>query len=280
MSRRRLSLLSVILLGLVLAGPSLALAVSYNFTTISVPGASYTVAQGINDAGRVVGFTNAQGFLSHPGGSLTTFDFPGADATGAYGINRSSEIVGSADSGPLTQGFLTDTSVSFFGTVVVPGASYTVPQGNNDAGQVVGFIGDSSGGVHGFLQNRDGSSIWIDFPGALYSDAYGVNNFGQIVGGFDDANLVTHGYLLDTNGSFTQIDFPGAIFTQLRGINAGQIVGRFRDAAGVMHGFLLDTYGFTQIDVPGASSTGIRGINNLGQIVGDFDGGGFVGTPN
>ena len=67
------------------------------FTTISVPGASYTYAYGINDVGQIVGEScnaslECQSFLD-TGGVFTTISVPGAN-TSARGINDAGEIVG------------------------------------------------------------------------------------------------------------------------------------------------------------------------------------------
>jgi probable HAF family extracellular repeat protein len=62
------------------------------FTTIDVPGAFSTEAQGINSAGEVVGYytvtevSPAHAFL-FSNGTFSFFDYPGADQTAAYGIN-------------------------------------------------------------------------------------------------------------------------------------------------------------------------------------------------
>jgi probable HAF family extracellular repeat protein len=52
----------------------------------------------------------------------------------------------------------------------------------------------------------------------------------------------------------------------------GRIVGQFTDSHGNAHGFLYEEESFCQIDYPSASGTSLLGINNLGQIVGMFNG--------
>src|SRR5215472_5727743 len=70
----------------------------YNFTTIDVPGATFTQASGINNAGQIVGvFSDApavnQGFLKD-GATFTTIGVPGVSNTQAHGINDLGQIVG------------------------------------------------------------------------------------------------------------------------------------------------------------------------------------------
>jgi probable HAF family extracellular repeat protein len=76
-----------------------------------VPGALETVANGINDAGQVVGYygdiSGTHGFLLDVDGSYTTIDLPGARETIPSGINDAGQIVGSyVDAGGTHHGFL------------------------------------------------------------------------------------------------------------------------------------------------------------------------------
>src|SRR5262249_22268165 len=77
------------------------------FTTIDVPGASFTEAHGINDAGQIVGsFTDGDhGFLKDAA-TFTTIDAPGAILTGALGINDAGQIVGLFDDATGRHGFV------------------------------------------------------------------------------------------------------------------------------------------------------------------------------
>ena len=71
---------------------------SNTFTSIDVPGATDTQANGINTGGQIVGtyFDPAtHGFLDS-GGSFTPIEIPGATGTRAFGINTGGQIVGSS----------------------------------------------------------------------------------------------------------------------------------------------------------------------------------------
>jgi uncharacterized membrane protein len=256
---------------------------SGSLTQIDVPGATFTQALGINDAGQIVGAFDKSSFSPLPthgfldtGGNFTQIDVPGANLTQANGINDAGQIVGNFDDNKGGHGFL-NTGGSFT-QIDVPGARLTRAYGINDAGQIVGVYGISPSTIdHGFL-DTGGSFTQIDVPGAIQTRVYGINGVGQIVGSFF-SGTGNHGFL-DTGGSFTQIDVPGATFTQALGINdAGQIVGSFSNSTGT-HGF-LDTGGnITQIDVPGASKTGANGINDTGQIDGWTTVSGATGDPH
>ena len=89
----------IVLFGTVLnTRASGALVPSYSFTTINVPGATNTQANGINNRGEIVGsFTDAtgtHGFI-YSAGTFTTINVPGATGgTEAYGINDNGHVVG------------------------------------------------------------------------------------------------------------------------------------------------------------------------------------------
>jgi len=94
----RSALTIILLLAGYLAFSALVAAQSYQTATVDVPGATATVACGINDKGQVVGaYTDSSGqihgFLDS-GGAFTTIDIPGAAGTAACGINDSGQIVG------------------------------------------------------------------------------------------------------------------------------------------------------------------------------------------
>jgi probable HAF family extracellular repeat protein len=171
-----------------------------------------------------------------------------------------------------------------YSTFDYPTADITVPNGINDAGQIVGWYFDSdpnNWAYHGFLLSN-GSFTSIDYPTAIgWTYAYGINNSGQIVGQYYEQNYgISHGFLL-SGGNFTSFDYPNATLTLAYGINdAGQIVGQNHEP-GFYHGFLLSDGNFTTIDYPTNAenrNTLAFGINNAGQIVGYFtDANGYHG---
>jgi probable HAF family extracellular repeat protein len=81
-----------------------------SYTTLDVPGSTYTWATGINTAGQIVGFYEGaggyHGFLFDQG-SYTTLDVHGPTLAIANGINDSGQIIGSyRDVGGGWHGFL------------------------------------------------------------------------------------------------------------------------------------------------------------------------------
>jgi hypothetical protein len=67
------------------------------FTTISVPGASQTIVQGINDSGEAVGFYTLDGStfgFTYLNDTYATVIYPGSSYTALFGISNDGELVG------------------------------------------------------------------------------------------------------------------------------------------------------------------------------------------
>ena len=66
---------------------------------VDIPGASYTVATGINDSGQVIGYygglqSGRRGFVRDASGGITLFDVPATTDTAPAAINASGQIAG------------------------------------------------------------------------------------------------------------------------------------------------------------------------------------------
>jgi probable HAF family extracellular repeat protein len=259
----RTLLLAGVLAGVSLVAPAGTGAFTYTFTTIDVPGATYTEAFGINDSGHITGYCgSANCNFIDVGGSFTLVYVFGE----FLGINNSDNIVG-IYFGTNHSSFL--YANGSFTTIEVPGVTITEAFGINDSGDIVGSYRDNMGMTHGFLYSN-GKFTTLDFPGASVTVAYDINNLGTIVGYADGRGF------LYANGSFTTI--PG--FSAIYGINDnGDMVG---DDGVIYVGGTL-----TKVNVPGIPSPNVleaRGINNAGIIVGLYQGNdtalhGFMATP-
>jgi hypothetical protein len=115
-------------------------------------------ATAINDRGDIAGNMGSDGFLLTRGGQFISLAAPGASTTMALGVNNYDEVVGvyvpSSDSNAL-EGF-TWTPQHGFTTVNDPhgmddGNLTTTINGVNDRGQLVGFYVDANGNTDGFL---------------------------------------------------------------------------------------------------------------------------------
>ena len=160
------------------------------FTYLNAPGTvtpnGYTAANGINDAGQIVGDfettygSNNQGFL-YQDGVFTTIDDPNAGAKG------------------------------------------TSAQGINDAGQIVGTYYDGSGNEHGFIDN-DGVFTTVDNPlGVNGTSLNGINDAGQVVGSYVDASGVTHGFVADETVTLANTSIANAGSLEIDGANSQTI---------------------------------------------------------
>jgi uncharacterized membrane protein len=111
------------------------------YKTITIPGAKYIDANGINSAGDVAGdYFDTQlyhGFVLSEDGKLTSFDCPGATGTYIYGINDAGDVVGSCSTSGSRYGFVLSRGV--FKTIAITGAPITAATGINSEGEIAGF---------------------------------------------------------------------------------------------------------------------------------------------
>ena len=178
--------------------------VDKTYTQFDCP-AGGTVPYAINDSGEIVGWCggSATGFLLS-GGVYTTIAVPGANFTWAEGINNAGVIVGwyYVDGSAGYQGFVDDGGS--FTTINYPGYPNTYLAGINDSGLIVGGYGTpvTIGSVdynwpHGFVYSA-GTFTSFDAPfGAVeVTDPLAVNNKGEVVGGYVDSAGMNYGFYL------------------------------------------------------------------------------------
>ncbi len=125
---------------------------TFAFTDITVPGSLLTIAQGINNAGQVVGSAvladGAHAFLRQTDGTLVLFRI-GGYPTRARGITDTGLMTGFVTIGATTSGFV-GTSLGYE-LLDVPGSTFTVGESINNAGQVSGLYTDAGGATRGFI---------------------------------------------------------------------------------------------------------------------------------
>jgi probable HAF family extracellular repeat protein len=199
----------------------------------------------------------------------------------AQGINNAGLIVGQSatsssagDSRPfLDQGGSSMVNPGSFGG----GSLYGFANGVNQGGDVVGLSSYASGITQAFLLQNGVFTNLGSFDGTSgYSDAYGVNNFDQAVG-VSLLNNADRGFLWN-NGQLTDLGAlaGGAGTSRAYGINdQTQIVGESAAAGSpVGHAFLWQNGLMTDLGVlSGNTSSFALGINNAGQVVGSSYGG-------
>jgi hypothetical protein len=213
-------------------------------------------------------------FVKDPRGPVTTFAVPGASATVATGINDRGQVAGTSFDAGVTFGDSPYPPGSVHGfirqpdgritTIDLPRFANTAVTDINDRGQLAGqnleFVAERS---LGFMREPDGRLRVIDLPGRGAVGSYlALNDRGQVVGQWDDRNQTPakepgtgHGFVWD-RGRLTRFDVLRSLATGALGINnAGQISGSYDDAAGRHHGFVLGRGRYTTIDAPGRTVT-------------------------
>ena len=290
--RRPWKSLATVVFGLLLSVPGLTQA-QYNFTTIDVPGATATAANG-NSTNQIVGeyddADGTHGFVWNNGVFTTKLNFPDAISTSLNGINASGQLVGTyfgAGGVSMRRAFFGNNG--YFTTLLPPVAGVIRSQGGfiNAQGQAVGSYRDATK-AYGFIwRNGTFTTLLIDVQkDDLATVPFGINDIGMVVGDYVDKNGDTHGFLRSRDGAFKPIDVPDAVITVAEGINnAGKIVGVYVDANDLRHGFVSNNgVVFTTIDVHDAKETQINSINAKGEIVGFYIDStdvehGFLGVP-
>jgi hypothetical protein len=160
------------------------------FTDISISGASLVNANGINDAGAVVGTyidsTGAQHGYLLVGGVLTKLDPPGVTGLAtAWGINNAGVITvfGTNSSGTYLS-FTTPDKGQTYTPFHAPGEGSTgtaIHEINNN-GDIVATVFDSSGNRHGVLYHQGQYYTYDDPNGVGSTRADGINDMLVMVG--------------------------------------------------------------------------------------------------
>ncbi|HTI43344.1 MAG TPA: hypothetical protein VL693_16070 [Vicinamibacterales bacterium] len=246
------------------------------FTTIDVPGATLTNAQGINHQGDIVGtYVDAagqqHGFL-RSGGPFRTIDYPNGHLVIARGINDAGDIVGTYQrpgetGGVPVHGFLL-TRRGGLHAVDYPGHLNTIPQRILNDGTILGCYHDTDtmGTMHGMMFQRGFSAI--DMGMSMNNGATPDSEY--VIGLFMDTDGRNKAYVME-RGRMSALEVPGALATNAWDVSPSRVVvGVYTDAAGAVHGFEYDGRSFTRVDAPDATTTRVFGINDRGDLVGLF----------
>lgn len=242
----------------------------FTFTTLDVPGASGTLATGINGSGHIVGIYydadgNSHGFLLKRG-AFFNVDVPGSLVgvsgtlqTEANGINNEGDIVGDYYAPPGAPGApaCTATTAAFspqcrrgflyskgkFSDVLVPGKAGSIPNAITTDGKIYGCDHDDDylASMVGFGRMGEGKYITLDAGGGELKD-------------------LNQAVLASMNNGATP---DGAI-----------IIGLFVDpptSSGQYRGYVVRNGTFHPYDIPASAATQIWGINSDADFVGLYD---------
>jgi probable HAF family extracellular repeat protein len=249
---------------------------SFQYTTLQVPGSTFTMAYGINNNGDIVGYSVsgrvASGFLYSNGTFQTISPCPNG-GTEPMGINDAGVIVGNCNGDPFIYQNGTVTYLSY------PKANATFLTGINNQGVIIGIwqLRDSPK-QHSFVYSN---GIFTTIDGL--TSPGGINNSNTVSGTICNSKKeVCKGaiYLQGENGwkSHKNVKYPGASGTELGGINDnGDVVGYTEQPQDFVYN--ISSKAFTGFEVGNSVQSQAEGINNSGEIVGWYsnDGTTFYG---
>lgn len=256
----------------------------YRFVNINVPNSNWIQADGVNNAGQVVGWyqdssNTPRGFLWQ-NGVLETLDYPGSIGTHFNGINNKGVIIGEyLDLGFNWHGFTyVLSSKSWTELPDIPGYLSNDPASINDNGAAVGTAQGGGFGLVAWIWNSETQSYsFFTVPGAEEADTTptGINNANRVVGiyGTYPRNNNPSGFLKEEcrkeeDTMYVHIDVPGALTTSLSGIsNNGVIVGNYEmgsSSTGYTGGGFLKTADgvFRTVNDTSATGTIVQGVND------------------
>ncbi|MDQ3399102.1 MAG: fasciclin domain-containing protein, partial [Deinococcota bacterium] len=209
---------------------------------------------------------------------------PGFTITRANGVNDAGQVVGILDNAKSgenvhfnllpTHAFLwQDGQLTDLGTL---GGNESFAMEINAAGQVVGYSRTAEGRQHAFLW-QDGTMQDLGTLGGDESFAWSINASGQVVGQAQTSTGEWRAFLWE-DGTMQDLGTLGGSFSRAGSINdAGQIAGDSNDAEGNWRGFLWENGSMRDLGVPPDFQGSIaRRINTSGQVVGWAMGDGTV----
>lgn len=226
-----------------------------HYRTLDFPGATSTMATGLNSKGDIVGVygpPHGDGLCSFlcSAGTYSTI-LTGCPHLASYnlqanGINNSHEIVADfVNSMQRFSGALNIAGNNEFG-FTYPGSTSVYLKGINDnpIPEMVGSYAGSQSHFHGlvFHGTEPGNGTSFDVPRARGTVAWDVNDTGQIVGNYFPPNSY-HGFV-EYRGRLHGIDFPGSTTTFAYGIDNRwgpdgryDVVGYYQSSTG-SHAFI------------------------------------------
>lgn len=255
-----------------LLGASISARAQGNYRQLHYPGASDTVAMGINSNGDAVGYYlvagPAHGFLyAASSDTYITIDYPNASDTYLEGINDSGQIVGWASGGI---GFRYDVASQSFSLVNFPGSIATYPRGINNPGEVVGWYDAAEGSFYGFELGKS-TYAGINPPAAARSMANGISQSGLIVGVVPRSAHTINFFA--QQGRYKKSAVPGVPVPTVEGINpqGTALVGySYSDGSASSSAFVWQNGTVQLLTYPGSSATAAYGVNSSGVVVGIY----------
>jgi probable HAF family extracellular repeat protein len=269
--------------------------VAIDLNTLIAPGSGWNLlsAEGINDAGDIVGFGTFQGSSR---AFMLTIPTPGAVAVLAMGgvlAARRRRATSSVDVGTPVKpqsvlaarsllaaaGAMALTSVASaqiapaytITPISVTGSNYVAGEAINASGQVAVGSFDTTDTARGFSWTGGVLTAMGDLPGGVGSYANGINAGGTIAGFASNAAGQRRAIAWTSGGGMLDLGTLGGDRSEARGINdSGVIVGNSRNGMNQRRAFSY-TSGGGMVELPmtlGGSSASANAINAAGLIAG------------
>lgn len=267
---KRFALVSSVVYLSLSVGP-LARAQMFSVTDLGTFAGDYSVGNGINDLGEVVGSSDVadgepHAFLWTPGEGMQDLNPAGIAYSNGLGINNRGHVVGSAGfpNGEFTENHAFQwTKRDGLEDLGIAGEATSI----NNFGRIAG----GSGGPFVWTKARGEEKL-----GTLGGDggtAEAVSDFGQVVGGSFTADFEYHAFLWTKHDGMVDLGTLGGCQSEALGINdLGEVVGDSDedDCEGNTHGFIWTRAGGMQdLGAPANTTTAYAAaINLFGMVAG------------